>query len=83
MVSLIIGGQNFYLILFPNLSLCGASVLKLFARNSIIDISKPGWANKVASLNLNDLRQADGLFAIVNGCLLMRELWLRLGWLLL
>jgi len=27
----------------------------------------PGWANKVASSNLNDLRQADGLFAIVNG----------------
>ena len=45
----------------------GASVLEPFARNSDIDISKPGWANKVASSNLIDLRQADGLFAIVNG----------------
>ena len=45
----------------------GASVLEPFARNSNIDISKPGWADQVASSNLNDLRQADGLFAIVNG----------------
>ena len=45
----------------------GAIVWEPFARNSDIDISKPGWANKVACSNLNDLRQADGLFAIVNG----------------
>ena len=45
----------------------GASVLEPFDRNSHIDISAPGWANKVANSNLNDLRQADGLFAIVNG----------------
>ncbi len=38
-----------------------------FKRNSKIDLSKPGWANKVASSNLNDLREADVLFAIVNG----------------
>ncbi len=45
----------------------GARVLEPFARNSNIDISTPGWANKVATSNLNDLRQSDGLFAIVNG----------------
>ena len=45
----------------------GASVWEPFARNSNIDISKSGWANKVANSNLNDLRQADALFAIVNG----------------
>ncbi len=45
----------------------GACVWEPFARNSNIDFSKPGWANKVASSNLNDLRQADALFAIVNG----------------
>ena len=45
----------------------GANVLEPFARNSNIDISTPGWANKVARSNLNDLKQADGLFAIVNG----------------
>ena len=49
------------------LELMGASVLEPFDRNSHIDISAPGWANKVANSNLNDLRQADGLFAIVNG----------------
>ena len=45
----------------------GAKVLEPFASNSDVDISTPGWANKVARSNLNDLRQADGLFAIVNG----------------
>ena len=38
-----------------------------FSGNSDIDLSSPGWANKVSNSNLNDLRQADGLFAIVNG----------------
>ena len=45
----------------------GVNFLEPFSRNSNIDISKPGWANKVACSNLNDLRQCDGLFAIVNG----------------
>ena len=45
----------------------GASVLEPFERNSNIDSSSPGWANKVGTANLNDLRKADGLFAIVNG----------------
>ena len=49
------------------LEFMGASVLEPFDRNSHIDISAPGWTNKVANSNLNDLRQADGLFAIVNG----------------
>jgi nucleoside 2-deoxyribosyltransferase len=49
------------------LEFMGAKVLEPFHRNSHIDLSKPGWANKVAYSNLNDLRQADGLFAIVNG----------------
>ena len=45
----------------------GAIVWEPFSRNSDIDISKPGWANRVGSSNLQDLKQADGLFAIVNG----------------
>ena len=45
----------------------GARVLEPFARNSNFDISKPSWANDVASSNLKDLRESDGLFAIVNG----------------
>ena len=44
-----------------------SSVMETFNCNSHIDISASGWANKVANSNLNDLRQADGLFAIVNG----------------
>ena len=49
------------------LELMGARVWEPFSRNSNIDFSMPGWANKVASSNLNDLRNSDGLFAIVNG----------------
>ena len=49
------------------LELMGAKVWEPFARNSNIDISTPGWATKVANSNLTDLREADGLFAIVNG----------------
>ena len=49
------------------LEFMGARVLEPFARNTNIDFCKPGWANKVARSNLEDLRQSDGLFAIVNG----------------
>ncbi len=49
------------------LELMGATVWEPFVRNSNIDSSTSGWANKVAISNLNDLRQSDGLFAIVNG----------------
>jgi nucleoside 2-deoxyribosyltransferase len=45
----------------------GAKVLEPFNRNSSIDFSMSGWANKVASTNLRDLRDSDALFAIVNG----------------
>ncbi len=49
------------------LEFMGVNVLEPFSRNSNIDFSKPCWANKVACSNLNDLKQSDGLFAIVNG----------------
>ncbi|WP_269610084.1 nucleoside 2-deoxyribosyltransferase [Prochlorococcus marinus] len=45
----------------------GARVLEPFERNGNIDPSISGWASKVACSNLRDLRQSDGLFAIVNG----------------
>tara|TARA_Y100001968_G_scaffold109500_1_gene99053 strand:- start:6178 stop:6639 length:462 start_codon:yes stop_codon:yes gene_type:complete len=45
----------------------GVRVWEPFARNGNIDSSIPGWANQVACSNLNDLKQSDGLFAIVNG----------------
>ena len=45
----------------------GARVWEPFARNSDIDLSLPGWANKLACSNFTDLSNADALFAIVNG----------------
>ena len=45
----------------------GAKDWEPFERNSHIDFSVPGSANEVALSNLNDLKNADGLFAIVNG----------------
>ena len=45
----------------------GARVLEPFDRNSSVDFSISGWANKVASSNLRDLKDSDALFAIVNG----------------
>ncbi len=46
----------------------GARVWEPFSRNSDIDNSLSGWANKVACSNFKDLRGSDALFAIVNGC---------------
>ena len=45
----------------------GALVWEPFARNSEVDFSRAGWANKVACSNFRDLRNSDGIFAIVNG----------------
>ena len=45
----------------------GAKVLEPFARNSDIDLSIPGCANKLALSNFRDLRDSDALFGIVNG----------------
>ena len=38
-----------------------------FERNNQIDLSKPGWAYRVARADVRDVEQADGFFAIVNG----------------
>ena len=45
----------------------GARVWEPFNRNSDADFSIPGCANKVACSNFRDLKDSDGLFAIVNG----------------
>ena len=49
------------------LELMGVNVLEPFFRNKDVDLSKPGWANKVAISNYKDLRASDAIFAIVNG----------------
>jgi nucleoside 2-deoxyribosyltransferase len=45
----------------------GAEVWEPFARNNQVDFSKPGWAYLVAQADLNDVKNCDGIFAIVNG----------------
>ena len=45
----------------------GAEVWEPFQRNSQIDLAKPGWAYKVAVADLQDVKDADAIFAIVNG----------------
>ena len=49
------------------LSGLGVEVWEPFSRNCQIDISSPGWAHKVATADLNDVKKADAIFAIVNG----------------
>ncbi len=45
----------------------GADVLEPFSRNAQLSTSKPGWAYKVAIADINDLKKADAIFAVVNG----------------
>jgi nucleoside 2-deoxyribosyltransferase len=45
----------------------GLEVWEPVARNDQIDVAKPGWAYRVAQKDLQDVRDADALFAIVNG----------------
>ena len=46
----------------------GAEVWEPFARNNQIDRLAPGWAWRVGQADLRDVRDSDGLFAVVNGC---------------
>tara|TARA_Y100001968_G_C19306740_1_gene692026 strand:+ start:470 stop:934 length:465 start_codon:yes stop_codon:yes gene_type:complete len=45
----------------------GAEVWEPFRRNNQIDLSKPGWAYKVAISDLQDVKNSNAIFAIVNG----------------
>ena len=45
----------------------GAAVWEPFSRNNQIDMSAPGWAYQVAQKDVQDVRDCDGIFAIVNG----------------
>ncbi len=49
------------------LSELGLTVWEPFERNGSVDITKPGWAYRVAQQCIQDVRSADGVFAIVNG----------------
>ncbi|MEM7770661.1 MAG: nucleoside 2-deoxyribosyltransferase [Cyanobacteria bacterium P01_E01_bin.6] len=45
----------------------GAEVWEPFERNNQVDVSKSGWAYRVAQADVADVRTCDGIFAIVNG----------------
>ena len=62
----------------------GAEVWEPFARNNQIDRASPGWAYQIGQADLRDVRDADGLFAVVNGCPpdegVMVELGMAIAW---
>ena len=45
----------------------GLEVWEPFARNGQVNLAEQGWAYRVAKRDLQDVRDADALFAIVNG----------------
>ena len=62
----------------------GAEVWEPFARNNQIAQTTPGWAYQIGQADLRDVRDADGLFAVVNGCPpdegVMVELGMAIAW---
>lgn len=62
----------------------GAEVWEPFARNNQVDRAEPGWAYRIGQADLRDVRDADGLFAVVNGCPpdegVMVELGMAMAW---
>ncbi len=45
----------------------GLDVWEPFARNNQLDFSEDGWAYAVGQRDLDDVRESDAIFAIVNG----------------
>ena len=72
------------LALVAALKAVGAEVWEPFARNNQIDRTTPGWAYRIGQADLRDVRDANGLFAVVNGCPpdegVMVELGLAVAW---
>ena len=62
----------------------GAEVWEPFARNNQVDRTIPGWTYRIGQADLRDVRNADGLFAVVNGCPpdegVMVELGMAIAW---
>ncbi|MEB3211330.1 MAG: nucleoside 2-deoxyribosyltransferase [Leptolyngbyaceae bacterium] len=49
------------------LTALGAEVWEPFDRNNQVDMTKEGWAYRVAQADAADVRDCDGIFAVVNG----------------
>ena len=45
----------------------GLEVWEPFQRNNQVDLSEPGWAHRIALADCRDVRDADAIFAVVNG----------------
>ena len=62
----------------------GVEVWEPFARNNQVDRAESGWAYRIGQADLGDVRAADGLFAVVNGCPpdegVMVELGMAIAW---
>ncbi len=62
----------------------GVEVWEPFARNNQVDKAETGWAFRIGQADLADVRAADGLFAVVNGCPpdegVMVELGMAIAW---
>ncbi len=62
----------------------GAEVWEPFTRNNQIDRAAAGWAHRIAQADFADVKNADGLFAVVNGCPpdegVMVELGMAIAW---
>ncbi len=66
------------------LAAIGAKVWEPFARNNQDHHADPGWAYRIAQADMRDVRDSDGIFAVVNGCPpdegVMVELGLAMAW---
>ena len=66
------------------LEAAGAEVWEPFVRNNQIDRAVSGWAYRIGQADLRDVREADGIFAVVNGCPpdegVMVELGMAIAW---
>ncbi len=71
-------------VLTAALEALGVEVWEPFARNNQVDTAEAGWAYRVGQADLRDVREADGLFAVVNGCPpdegVMVELGMAIAW---
>ena len=45
----------------------GLEVWEPFQRNNQVDLSEPGWAYRIGQADYKDVREADGILAVVNG----------------
>lgn len=48
-------------------SLGSVDIWEPFDRNDQVDFSKSGWAFEISQRDLNDVRNSDAIFAVVNG----------------